>query len=78
MSKEIENKNKREVDMTFNENLGFQFEKFISNDIILNGVQGVQAILDMIKDTIDDGNTEDAKMWISELQNELLNNNVRG
>ena len=30
----------------------------------------------MIKDTIDDGNTEDAKMWISELQNELLENNV--
>ena len=78
MSKEIDNKNKREVDMTFNENLGFQFEKFISNDIVLNGIQGVQAILDMIKDTIDDGNTEDAKMWISELQNELLNNNVRG
>jgi len=78
MSKEIENKNKREVDMTFNENLGFQFEKFISNDIVLNGIQGVQAILDMIKDTIDNGDTEDAKMWISELQNELLNNNVRG
>ena len=78
MSKEIEKKNKREVDMTFNENLGFQFEKFISNDIVLNGIQGVQAILDMIKDTIDNGDTEDAKMWISELQNELLNNNVRG
>ena len=78
MSKEIDNKNKREVDMTFNENLGFQFEKFISNDIVLNGIQGVQAILDMIKDTIDNGDTEDAKMWISELQNELLNNNVRG
>ena len=78
MSKEIDNKNKREVDMTFNENLGFQFEKFISNDIVLNGIQGVQAILDMIKDTIDHGDTEDAKMWISELQNELLNNNVRG
>ena len=77
MSKEIDNKNKREVDMTFNENLGFQFEKFISNDIVLNGIQGVQAILDMIKDTIDNGDTEDAKMWISELQNELLNNNVR-
>ena len=47
MSKEIENKNKREVDMTtktnmtFNENLGFQFEKFISDDIVLNGIQGV-------------------------------------
>ena len=77
MSKEIENKNKREVDMTFNENLGFQFEKFISNDIVLNCIQGVQAILDMIKDTIDNGDTEDAKMWISELQNELIENNVR-
>ena len=77
MSKKIDNKNKREVDMTFNENLGFQFEKFISNDIVLNGIQGVQAILDMIKDTIDNGDTEDAKMWISELQNELIENNVR-
>jgi len=83
MSKEIENKNKREVDMTtktnmtFVENLGFQFEKFISDDIVLNGIKGVQGILDMIKDTIDNGDTEDAKMWISELQNELLENNVR-
>ena len=47
-------------------------------DINLNGIQGVDAILDMIKDTIDNGDTEDAKMWITELQNELLNNNVRG
>ena len=84
MSKEIDNKNKREVDMTtktnmtFVENLGFQFEKFISDDIVLNGIKGVQGILDMIKDTIDNGDTEDAKMWISELQTELYNNNVRG
>ena len=79
MSKEIDNKNKSEVDMTmtFNENLGFQFEKFISDDIVLNGIKGVQGILDMIKDTIDNGDTEDAKMWISELQNELIENNVR-
>ena len=80
MRKEIDNKNKREVDMTitFNENLGFQFEKFISDDIVLNGIKGVQGILDMIKDTIDNGDTEDAKMWISELQTKLYNNNVRG
>ena len=78
MRKKIDNKNKREVDMTFNENLGFQFEKFISDDIVLNGIKGVQGILDMIKDTIDNGDTEDAKMWISELQTELYNNNVRG
>ena len=47
-------------------------------DINLNGIQGVDAILDMIKDTIDDGNTEDAKMWITELQDELYENGVRG
>ena len=70
MSKEIENKNKREVDMKTTD--------IKDLDINLNGIQGVQAILDMIKDTIDNGDTEDAKMWISELQNELLNNNVRG
>ena len=84
MRKKIDNKNKREVDMTtktnmtFVENLGFQFEKFISDDIVLNGIKGVQGILDMIKDTIDNGDTEDAKMWISELQDELYNNGVRG
>ena len=64
--------------MTFNENLGFQFEKFISNDIVLNGIQGVQAILDMIKDTIDNGDTESAKDWITQLQDELYDNGVRG
>ena len=71
MSKEIENKNKREVDMSLK-------SEIINLEIMLNGIQGVDAILDMIKDTIDNGDTEDAKMWISELQNELLNNNVRG
>ena len=43
-------------------------------DINLNGIQGVDAILDMIKDTSDDGKTEDAKMWITELQDELYDN----
>ena len=47
-------------------------------DINLNGIQGVDAILDMIKDTIDNGDTEDAKMWITELQDELYDNGVRG
>ena len=47
-------------------------------DINLNGIQGVDAILDMIKDTIDNGDTEDAKMWITELQDELYYNGVRG
>ena len=49
----------------------------LNDDIVLNGIKGVQGILDMIKDTIDNGDTEDAKMWISELQNELIENNVR-
>ena len=84
MSKEIDNKNKREVDMTtktnmtFVENLGFQFEKFISDEITINGINGVQSILDMIMDRIDDGDTDGAKDDIRQLQDELLNNNVRG
>ena len=47
-------------------------------DINLNGIQGVDAILDMIKDTIDDGKTEDAKDRITQLQDELYDNGVRG
>ena len=47
-------------------------------DINLNGIQGVDDILQMIKDCIDNGETEDAKMWISELQDELYENGVRG
>ena len=70
MSKEIDNKNKREVDMSLK-------SEIINLEIMLNGIQGVDSILDMIKDTIDNGDTEDAKMWISELQNELIENNVR-
>ena len=84
MSKEIDNKNKREVDMTtktnmtFVENLGFQFEKFISDEITINGINGVQSILDMIMDRIDDGDTDGAKDDIRQLQDALLENNVRG
>ena len=84
MSKEIDNKNKREVDMTtktnmtFVENLGFQFEKFISDEIYINGINGIPNILDMIMDRIDDGDTDGAKDDIRQLQDELLNNNVRG
>ena len=47
-------------------------------DINLNGIQGVDAILDMIKDTIDSGDTEYAKDWITQLQEELYDNGVRG
>ena len=49
----------------------------INLDINLNGIQGVDAILDMIKDTIDDGMTEDAKDWITQLQDELYENGLR-
>jgi len=70
MSKEIDNKNKREVDMKTTD--------IKDLDINLNGIQGVDAILDMIKDTIDNGDTEDAKMWITDLQDELYDNGVRG
>tara|TARA_B100000900_G_scaffold317745_2_gene276781 strand:- start:396 stop:638 length:243 start_codon:yes stop_codon:yes gene_type:complete len=80
MSKEIDNKNKREVTMTmtFNENLGFQFEKFISDEICINGINGIPNILDMIMDRIDDGDTDGAKDDIRQLQVCLLENNVRG
>ena len=84
MSKEIDNKNKREVDMTtktnmtFVENLGFQFEKFISDEITINGINGIPNILDMIMDRIDDGDTDGAKDDIRQLQDALLENNVRG
>ena len=84
MRKEIDNKNKREVDMTtktnmtFVENLGFQFEKFISDEISINGINGIPNILDMIMDRIDDGDTDGAKDDIRQLQDALLENNVRG
>ena len=70
--------NMTQTNMTFNENLGFQFDRFISDEIVLNGIKGIPNILEMIKDTIDNGDTEDAKMWISEVQRELSENNVRG
>ena len=66
------------TNMTFVENLGFQFEKFISDEISINGINGIPNILDMIMDRIDDGDTDGAKDNIRQLQDELLNNNVRG
>ena len=53
-------------------------KKTIELDINLNGIQGADAILDMIKDTIDNGDTEYAKDWITQLQEELYDNGVRG
>ena len=66
------------TNMTFVENLGFQFEKFISDEITINGINGVQSILDMIMDRIDEGDTDGAKDDIRQLQDALLENNVRG
>tara|TARA_B100001996_G_C18359496_1_gene477226 strand:- start:354 stop:566 length:213 start_codon:yes stop_codon:yes gene_type:complete len=66
------------TNMTFNENLGFQFEKFISDEIVINGINGIPNILDMIMDRIDDGDTDGAKDDIRQLQDALLENNVRG
>jgi len=70
MRKKIDNNNKREVDMKTTD--------IKDLDINLNGIQGVDAILDMIKDTIDNGDTEYAKDWITQLQEELYDNGVRG
>ena len=52
--------------------------EIINLEIMLNGIEGVDAILDMIKDTIDNGDTEGAKDWITQLQDELYDNGVRG
>ena len=38
------------------------------DNININGIDGVEAILEMIKDTIDDGRPEDAKDYLSQLQ----------
>ena len=66
------------TNMTFAENLGFQFEKFISDEICINGINGIPNILDMIMDRIDDGDADGAKDDIRQLQDALLENNVRG
>ena len=71
MRKEIDNNNKREVNMSLK-------KEIVTLEIILNGIKGVDDILQMIKDCIDNGETEDAKMWISDLQDELYDNGVRG
>ena len=86
MSKEIENKNKREVDMSkydktremVTKMIGEQFDKNINEHIWVNGIQGIDSILTMIIDRIEDNDTDGAVDDIRQLQNELLENNVRG
>ena len=46
------------------------------DNININGIEGVEPILEMIKDTIDDGRPEDAKDYLGQLQdhfNDLMN-----
>ena len=86
MSKKIDNKNKREVDMSkydktresLTKMVGEQFDKNINCDIWVNGIQGIDSILTMIIDRIGDNDTDGAVGNIRELQNELIENNVRG
>ena len=86
MRKEIDNKNKREVDMSkyditrqkTTEFVGEMFDKNVNEHIWVNGIQGIDSILTMIMDRIDDGDTDGAKDDIRQLQDELINNNVRG
>ena len=41
------------------------------NHIRLNGIEGVDGIIDMIIDTIDDGDKEGAKDWLRQLKDEI-------
>ena len=58
--------------------VGEQFDKNINCDIWVNGIQGIDSILTMIIDRIEDNDTDGAVDDIRQLQNELLENNVRG
>ena len=58
--------------------VGEMFAKNVNEHIWVNGIQGIDSILTMIMDRIDDGDTDGAKDDIRQLQDELLNNNVRG
>ena len=41
------------------------------NHIRLNGIEGVDGIIDMIIDTIDDGDKEGDKDWLRQLKDEI-------
>ena len=58
--------------------VGEMFDNNVNEHIWVNGIQGIDSILTMIMDRIDDGVTDGAKDDIRQLQDELLNNNVRG
>ena len=63
---------------TLTKMVGEQFDKNINCDIWVNGIQGIDSILTMIIDRIEDNDTDGAVDDIRQLQDELLNNNVRG
>tara|TARA_B100000287_G_scaffold381965_1_gene386714 strand:- start:331 stop:585 length:255 start_codon:yes stop_codon:yes gene_type:complete len=74
------NNNNDEVNMSkinLIEDVGLQFDNVINKDIWINGIQGIDSILTMIKDRIDDGDIDGAVDDINQLQNQLLENNVR-
>ena len=58
--------------------VGEMFDKNINEHIWVNGIQGIDSILTMIIDRIEDNDTDGAVDDIRQLQDELLNNNVRG
>ena len=58
--------------------VGDQFDKNINEHIWVNGIQGIDSILTMIIDRIEDNDTDGAVDDIRQLQNELIENNVRG
>ena len=63
---------------TLTKMVGEQFDKNINEHIWVNGIQGIDSILTMIIDRIEDNDTDGAVDDIRQLQNELLENNVRG
>ena len=58
--------------------VGEMFDKNVNEHIWVNGIQGIDSILTMIIDRIEDNDTDGAVNDIRQLQNELLENNVRG
>ena len=63
---------------TLTKMVGEQFDKNINEHIWVNGIQGIDSILTMIIDRIEDNDTDGAVDDIRQLQNELIENNVRG
>jgi len=56
--------------------VGEMFDNNINRDIWVNGIQGIDSILTMVMDRIDDGDTDGAKDDIRQLQSQLIENNV--